>query len=107
MSGREERKGARKVWVPVFEHEGREYILPWEELEGDNPLEAMEAWAGCLVALMILNVGTPVCYREIDPEGIPHVRAVLNVGGGWMREEILVLSGEEFEEARSAGAKGG
>lgn len=87
-------------YTPIFEKDGREFVVPYANMVGDTEHEAFKIAMGTILVDSILlgfKVTNPIRYLELDNDGKCNVK-------GWPAQldtwDIVILDTETVE-ARS------
>jgi hypothetical protein len=87
-------------WAPIFEKDGREFIVPSENMVGDSEHEAWEIGMGTMfVEGILLGFKVTDRYLELDDDGKVNVTGWHSKLGTW---DIVVLDTSAKETAGKA-----
>ncbi len=78
-------------WTPIFEKDGREFIVPSEDMVGDSEHEAWEIAMGTMFVegvLLGFKATNPLRYVELDDEGKATVKGWNAKMGLW---DVVIL----------------
>jgi hypothetical protein len=84
-------KGEDMKWTPIFERDGREFIVPYASMVGDSEHEAFEIAMRTMLGegvVMNFTVTNPLRYVELDDDGKVNVKGWNAELGPW---DIVIL----------------